>query len=72
MGFMDLFCYLYESRLSDLFTDLRYKLLISSTPVSSVDETGVTIWYQSGVLSRLRPGTAIYGTRISTVFNVSE
>ena len=42
MRFMDLFRYLYESRLSDLFTDLRYKLLISSTPVSSVNETGVT------------------------------
>ena len=42
MGFMNFFRYLYESRLSDLFTDLRYKLLISSTPVSSVNETGVT------------------------------
>ena len=52
MGFMDLFHYLYESRLSDLFTDLRYKLLISSTPGSTVKETGVTNWYQSGVVSR--------------------
>ena len=26
---------------------LRYKLVIGSTPVSSVDELGVTFWYQS-------------------------
>ncbi|KAF3495735.1 hypothetical protein DY000_02054519 [Brassica cretica] len=44
----------------------------SSTPFSIEEKTGVTIWYQSGVPSRLRPGMAIYGIQISTVFNVSE
>ena len=35
------------------------------------ENTGVTIWYHSGVPSPLWPRKAIYGTRISTIFNVS-
>ena len=52
----------------------RFNLVFSasSTPFSIEEKTGVTIWYQSGVPSRLRPGMAIYGIQISTVFNLSE
>lgn len=51
---MDLFCIYMKIDFQTFLEILRYKLLISNTPVSSVDETCVTFWYPYTILDQTR------------------